>query len=173
MVDNDLQPVRDGELLVTSFTTHGTPLIRYKIGDSIALAPEGSRCSCGWSFPIVESIDGRSSDFIWSPELGKVNLGNLSNVTKGIPGITSFQILQDDPNVVVINIVGTDAFSATAETDLIAALRVRLGLAMEISIRQVPSINREKSGKFRIVKNSLQPQQMLLASSLNGSSTGQ
>ena len=35
-----IEPQEDGRMLVTSFTTHGTPLIRYNIGDSITLTPK-------------------------------------------------------------------------------------------------------------------------------------
>src|SRR3546814_13810209 len=79
-----MQPAREGEILVTSFTTRGTPLIRYRIGDRISLAPDDYRCPCGSCFPVVKHIDGRTADFIWSPENGKVNLGNISNSTKEI-----------------------------------------------------------------------------------------
>src|SRR3546814_12220855 len=96
VVDESMPPAREGEILVTSFTTRGTPLIRYRIGDRISLAPEDYRCPCGSCFPVVKQIDGRSSDFIWSPENGKVNLGNISNCTKDVEGITCFQIVQDE-----------------------------------------------------------------------------
>ena len=33
VVDENMQPATEGEILVTSFITHGTPLIRYRIGD--------------------------------------------------------------------------------------------------------------------------------------------
>ena len=35
------------EVLVTSFTTHGTPLIRYDIGDSMSFESMTTMCSCG------------------------------------------------------------------------------------------------------------------------------
>ncbi|MCY1690886.1 hypothetical protein OVA29_09590 [Exiguobacterium sp. SL14] len=35
----------DGEILVTSFDTHGTPLIRYRVGDRMTLSQR--TCSCG------------------------------------------------------------------------------------------------------------------------------
>src|SRR3546814_601225 len=52
VVDEAMQPAREGEILVTSFTTRGTPLIRYRIGDRISLAPDDYRCPCGSCFPV-------------------------------------------------------------------------------------------------------------------------
>jgi len=43
------------EIAVTSFSTHGTPLIRYKIGDSITLKGR-INCDCGVESDAVDSI---------------------------------------------------------------------------------------------------------------------
>ena len=155
VVDENLQPAQEGEILVTSFSTRGTPLIRYRIGDRIKLAPEDERCSCGSHFPLVEFIDGRSSDFIWSPENGKVNLGNISNCTKDAPGIICFQVVQEQENQVDVRLVKGREFTERDEASFIQALEARLGKAMGINLEYVNEIPREKSGKFRIVKNLL------------------
>src|SRR5690554_830619 len=155
VVDENLQPAQEGEILVTSFSTRGTPLIRYRIGDRIKLAPEDERCACGSHFPLVEFIDGRSSDFIWSPENGKVNLGNISNCTKDAPGIICFQVVQEQENAVDVKLVKGREFTERDEASFIQALEARLGKAMTIQVEYVDEIPREKSGKFRIVKNLL------------------
>src|SRR5690554_5445668 len=155
VVDESPQPTQEGEILVTSFSTRGTPLIRYRIGDRIKLAPEDERCPCGSHFPLVEYIDGRSSDYIWSPENGKVNLGNISNCTKDAPGIICFQVVQDQENQVDVKLVRGREFTERDEASFIQALEARLGKAMGINLEYVDEIPREKSGKFRIVKNLL------------------
>ena len=155
VVDDDMRPAREGEILVTAFTTRGTPLIRYRIGDRISLAPEGHRCACGSCFPVVKHIDGRSADFIWSPENGKVNLGNISNCTKDAQGIICFQVIQDAADAVDVAVVGNHRFTAEERARFLHALTERLGSAMHIKLKQVEAIPREASGKFRIVKNRL------------------
>lgn len=155
VVDADMKPAREGEILVTSFSTRGTPLIRYRIGDRIRLASANDSCKCGSSFPLVDFIDGRSSDFIYSPENGKVNLGNISNCTKDAPGIICFQVLQDEIDKVRIKIVKGIEFSEEEEACFLDALKKRLGTSMSIKLEYVDEIPREKSGKFRIVKNTL------------------
>jgi phenylacetate-CoA ligase len=160
VVDENLQPAQEGEILVTSFSTRGTPLIRYRIGDRIKLAPEGEHCACGSHFPLVEYIDGRSSDFIWSPENGKVNLGNISNCTKDAPGIICFQIVQHEENAVEVKLVKGRGFTQQDGESFLRALEARLGIEMVIRIEYVDEIAREKSGKFRIVKNILKKPQV-------------
>lgn len=155
VVDENLQPAQEGEVLVTSFSTRGTPLIRYRIGDRIKLAPQEETCACGSSFPLVEYIDGRSSDHLWSSENGKVNLGNISNCTKDAPGIICFQAIQEKESLVVVKLVKGREFSEIDRENFLRALTARLGSSMEVTIEYVDEIPREKSGKFRIVKNLL------------------
>lgn len=155
VVNEDMQPAQEGEILVTSFITHGTPLIRYRIGDRIKLASSDKICKCGSIFPLVEKIEGRSTDYILSPTHGKVNLGNISNSTKNINGIIKFQVIQHTPETVQVLIVTSQDFNYSEKTKFIAALTERLGDQLEITTKIVDDIPTEKSGKFRIVKNLL------------------
>lgn len=155
VVDEKLDPVLEGELLVTSFTTHGTPLIRYRIGDRVKLSSKDEKCKCGSLFPLVEKIEGRSSDYILSPTHGKVNLGNISNSTKNVNGIIKFQVIQKIPQEVNLLIVATKKFDNYEQKKFLAALKERLGFELEIIVEIVNDIPTEKSGKFRIVKNLL------------------
>lgn len=156
VVDKDMQPSQEGEILVTSFTTHGTPLVRYRIGDSIKMATTDLKCSCGSLFPLVERIEGRASDYILSPTHGKVNLGNISNSTKDIKGIINFQVIQEDLSHVTILVTATKYFTNSQKKNFLAALEERFGSKMSISLKVVDEIPTEKSGKFRIVKNLLE-----------------
>lgn len=155
VVNEDMQPAQEGEILVTSFITHGTPLIRYRIGDRIKQAQQNKKCNCGSIFPLIEKIEGRSTDYILSPTHGKVNLGNISNSTKNIKGIIKFQVIQHTPETVQVLIVTNQDFNSLEKTKFIAALTERLGDQLEIITKIVDDILTEKSGKFRIVKNLL------------------
>lgn len=155
VVDEDMQPAEEGELLVTSFTTHGTPLIRYRIGDRIKLASPNKICGCGSIFPLVDKIEGRSTDYILSPTHGKVNLGNISNSTKDVNGIIKFQVIQYAVDKVQVLIVTNDKFNTIEQGKFVAALQERLGFQLDITIENVDDIPTEKSGKFRIVKNNI------------------
>lgn len=155
VVDEEMRPAREGEVLVTSFSTRGTPLIRYRIGDRIKMASDAERCACGSHFPLVEHIDGRANDYIWSPENGRVNLGNLSNCTKDAPGIMCFQIVQSQENSVDVKLVRAVSFTDQDAQRFREAMVARLGCTMRINLEYVHNIPREKSGKFRIVKNQL------------------
>lgn len=155
VVDDNLEPSLSGQMLVTSFTTHGTPLIRYRIGDSITLADSSKQCECGSIFPLVERIEGRTNDYILSPTHGKVNLGNISNSTKDTKGIVCFQLIQDKIDHIEVKLVVNKEYDNAQESNFTSALRERVGDSVQLSINYVKDIPKEKSGKFRIVKNNL------------------
>lgn len=153
VMNEDMQPAQEGEIVVTSFTTEGTPLIRYRIGDHIKLSSESKQCSCKSSFPLVDRIEGRSTDYILSPTHGKVNLGNISNSTKDVQGIIQFQVIQNDINCVQVLVVSNNHFTDYEQIKFRAALRKRFGTQLNIEIKVVDEIPKESSGKFRFVKN--------------------
>lgn len=155
VLDENGAPAREGEMVVTSFSTRGTPLIRYRIGDRIRLAAPKDRCGCGSNFPLVDWIDGRTSDFVYSVETGRVNLGNLSNCTKDVEGILSFQVQQDAVDEILVRVIADHRFDQTEADRFERALRQRVGVRMRIRLERVDEIPRERSGKFRIVKNSI------------------
>lgn len=99
------------EILVTSFTTYGTPLIRYKIGDSMIFEEPDKICDCGFNTPLVRSIEGRLI-FLYSTKGGKINLGNMSNILKNIPNATiKAQLIQDSLTHMIVKIVVDGEFT--------------------------------------------------------------
>lgn len=155
VVDANLQPAMEGELLVTSFTTKGTPLIRYRIGDRIKVSSSSKLCNCGSNYPLVDRIDGRSNDFLYSFDKGKVYTVSLIDSTKGIDGLIYFQAIQNHTDEININLVVNDKFNQTQEKNFISNVRLRVGNTIKINIAYVNEIKPEKSGKFRIIKNNL------------------
>jgi phenylacetate-CoA ligase len=148
------EPVKSGRLILTSFTTYGTPLIRYDIGDNLELSDKN--CNCGNENPLVNKIMGREDDFIYSPDHGKINLGNISNTTKGAEGIIKFQVLQNDLNGITILLVrDLNKYSKQSEKKYLQNWRDRVGNTFEIRIEYVDEIPKEASGKYRIVKNNI------------------
>ncbi len=154
VMDPNNKPVKEGDLVFTSFQTHGTPLIRYAIKDQLTLSDR--TCNCGNPNPLAESIEGRINDFIYSEERGKINLGNVSNCVKYVIGVVKFQIIQDSKNAIEVNVVKDGTYTQKDEDMFRKELVERLGNAVAITFQYRDDIPREKSGKYRIIKNSLQ-----------------
>lgn len=152
VLDSQDKPADFGELVVTSFTTEGTPLVRYRIGDMIEL--ETKRTNCYLNYPVVRSIHGRLSDCLYSRETGKICQGNIVNSVKNVKGIIRFQIVQKDLESILVKIVRTEEYiKEIEEKKLIKELRIRLGKEIGIHFSYVDEIPRERSGKYRLVKN--------------------
>lgn len=156
VLDENNQPAQSGRLVVTSFNTAATPLVRYDIGDSITLEDADKKCSCGNNNPLVKEILGRIDDFIYSVENGKINLGNVSNTLKDTKGIIRFQAVQNKLDELELYVVvDQDIYSKQIEKVFLQNWKDRVGNVMKIHLHYVNEISVEGSGKYRIVKNNI------------------
>jgi phenylacetate-CoA ligase len=151
VVDTD-----DGkEILVTSFTTYGTPLIRYRIGDKVVFK-EGL-CDCGSSHPLVESIEGRKVDYLFSLERGKISLSHLADIIKGMPNsVINIQFIQENIHTIIINMmVDRSIYVENMDKSILSEMKLRFGNKMKFKIVKVDEIRKSKSGKFSFIINKL------------------
>lgn len=143
----------DTEVLVTSFTTHGTPLIRYRIGDRMKFA-HNTQCNCGLHGPIVEEIQGRRLDFLYTPQGAKINAGNVSNLLKNLPNVViRAQFRQEKMSEITALLEVAETFGQEHEKILREEFLHKFGPQMHVNIEIVTEIPREKSGKFRMIVN--------------------
>ncbi len=145
----------DGGILVTSFTTTGTPLIRYRIGDRMDLT-EG-RCDCGDHNPVIASIDGREQDYVVSPERGMVGVGLIDIFKKIPPVVRQAQVDQVGPGALLVRLVPDRAAFDERYLDVLReGLAERVGRSMKVQFDLVDRIDPEPGGKVRYVKRSFE-----------------
>jgi len=80
-----------GELVVTTLSKEGAPLIRYRTRDLTRIIP--GQCTCGCPFPRIDRILGRTDDRI---KIKGVNIypGQIEDLTHRLDGVSSeYQIL--------------------------------------------------------------------------------
>ena len=153
------EPGEMGRAVVTGLTNRAMPLIRYSNGDSVAWS-KAVDCSCGCSFPIIESIEGRTDDLIILPDGREV--GRLDPVFKGDLPIQEAQIVQKPDSSIEVLIVketpqnvdgfvGDNLWIKDHEESLMKELRKRLGYDIQILIKYVDRIPRGKNNKFKAV----------------------
>lgn len=145
----------NNNMIITSFTTHGTPLIRYNIEDIINFK-EG-KCECGSSHPLVKNIEGRKVDFLYNNSKEKISLSHLADVIKGNPSsIIKMQFHQEDYNkITVLIVVDQKIFKQKHLQLIIESMQYRFGKDTNIELKIVDEILREKSGKYKLIKNKL------------------
>lgn len=156
VLDQDDQPSNSGRLVVTSFTTEGTPLIRYDIGDSISLHEENIECTCGNHNPIIKELLGRTSDFVYSPQNGKINIVNIANAVKDVEGVVNYRVIQNELDTIILQILKDESkYNSQQEEKFIKNWKHRLGEDMIINIEYVQEFKVANSGKFRVVENNI------------------
>ena len=146
------------EVLVTGFLTHGTPIIRYKIGDCII--PDDTwdepPCACGSRLPQIRSIEGRTTDFIYAisgAKIPAVSIGSI--IRKDTKGIINSQIIQHERKSITICIVKDSSYSSEHEFALKNNLQQFLGNEMNIIFQYVNKLEKTAGGKVRFIINTL------------------
>ncbi|OIN66104.1 CoF synthetase [Exiguobacterium sp. KRL4] len=145
----------DGQILVTSFDTHGTPLVRYRVGDRMTLSEE--TCQCGHAGPIIASIDGRGRSFIQLKDGHRIFEGELAGIVRAFPNcIERVQYIQaDEEEIVMLYVPDERFFREEHEKELYFVLERLFGGQMEVLLRAVPEIPKEISGKTLLIKQLL------------------
>lgn len=145
----------DGRMLMTSFETHGTPLIRYDIGDKAYLA-EDQTCACGCKMPVVERIDGRSLDFVESPYTGRFTSVFMSLVSEEFMNcMRAMQFVQNEPDALDVYLETDENYRPEMNKIIEDKLHYSLGEKMIIRIHVVDRIEKDPSGKFRLIINNV------------------
>lgn len=148
--DGHVQPAGvAGEIVVTHLSTNDFPFIRYRTGDIGVL---GSKpCSCGRGLPLLQDIQGRSTDFVVAAN-GTVMHGlSLIYILRDLPGVKAFKVVQESRDLTRVLLVTDGHFEADATDRIVHGFRQRLGADVSVNVEQVSSIPAEKSGKFRYI----------------------
>lgn len=96
-----------GEIVITTLKKQGAPLIRYRTHDLSRIVP--GECSCGWRFPRIDRIIGRSDDMV---KVKGVNIypGQIEDVLRPVDGVSSeYQVMID-------HLMGKDEMTLFFET---------------------------------------------------------
>ncbi|MFH0777145.1 MAG: phenylacetate--CoA ligase family protein [Candidatus Eisenbacteria bacterium] len=141
-------PGESGDVVITDLSNVGMPLIRYAIEDRGRLATE--LCSCGRTLPLLESLEGRVTDFIKTPDGRHVSGAALTiKLIAEIRGIGQAQLVQEQLDAVRFRVVKGSGYSPATEATLKQKALEFLGPEMRVSLECVEDIPREPSGKFR------------------------
>ncbi len=146
--NKQVQNNEPGSIVVTDLTNYGMPFIRYKVGDVGVISEE--KCQCGREFPLFKSIEGRTADFIVTPEGNFISGISLTeNFAMKLSGISQIQIVQEKLDFLRFRIVKAEKESEDIEKGINLLFKERFGDKMSYNIEYVNSIQQEESGKYR------------------------
>lgn len=145
-----------GDLVCTGFLNADMPLIRYRVGDRGALAAhEHTRCACGRTLPILERVEGRSDDVLFTADGRRV--GRLDPVFKGNLPLLEAQIVQEEIDRLRLRYVPAPGFTNEHAREIVARIRDRMG-DVRVEMEALPAIPRSANGKLRAVINAMPPE---------------
>ena len=137
-----------GSLVATNFSNYAFPLINYDTNDTVKISNE-QNCPCEKGGKIIESIVGRTEDFIVTPE-GRVVV-RLGHLFKDAKYVRNAQIEQNCPHQILLRIEPEKRYSNAIEKIILKEARSRSGSSIEINFEYVKEIKKEKNGKFRFI----------------------
>jgi phenylacetate-CoA ligase len=145
-----------GELVITTLTKEGAPLIRYRTRDLTRIIP-GS-CKCGCPFPRIDRILGRSDDRI---KFKGVNIypGQVEDVIHKVPGVSSeYQILltrsegRDNMTFKVeIEEAEDPVKKAKTEKALVKAFKDFVGVTVDVMSVKIGGLPRSEKKTKRVI----------------------
>jgi len=139
-------------IVATGFACDAFPFIRYEVGDT-ATWQENSFCECGRKSAVLNRIDGRSDDYVVTPEGARI--ARLDYLFKDAVNVKEAQIIQEKLGEIRILVVRRDTYTTRDESEIRRDVRTWLSPSLEVTIEYVDEIPRESNGKFRAVLSRL------------------
>jgi len=138
---------KSGEVLVTDMMLRAFPMIRYQLGDEITLRSE--QCTCGRAHPMLDSVEGRSGDFIVLPNGKRINPNLPSYIFKPLGSlgvIRRYRFVQQSDTLTLFLTVNNN-FSEThleiIKRETLKAFGANIPLSIEI-VEEMPHLPNAK-----------------------------
>jgi len=143
-------PGEDGEIVITHLDAWGMPFIRYRTGD--VARPGNGACACGRSFSTMTHIQGRTTDFIVSPDGRWQHALSLIYIVRDIEGVDEFKIIQEEVDDIRVLIrIHEGIYPKDGNERIVQGFKKRMGDQVKVTIEMVEHIPRDASGKYRYV----------------------
>lgn len=152
--DRPAEPGCPGELVVTDLTNLSMPLIRYRLKDFGIL--NNKECPCGRTLPILEKVYGRQYDSLENKQgqkfHGEFFLYMVEDARKVGMVVSGIQFVQKANYDIVVKVVARDDVVVEFSEYVIGRIHKEFDEEVTVDVVSVPAIEREASGKLRVVK---------------------
>lgn len=140
------------EMVCTGFLTATMPLVRYRVGDHVLVAP-GERCPCGRPGPVIKAIRGRTSEFIVTPD-GR-RYPTVTHFVDLLRNVRRSQVVQEREGEIVVRVLPLPAFSDADAKHAAELFADRIGGGIRVRIEKVAELERMPNGKVLNIINRL------------------
>lgn len=146
----DGKPVPDGEegeLVLTTLTNYGFPLIRYRIED---WGKKSTRtCACGRGLPLLEIVAGRIIDHFKTRDGRLVWAAFLIPMVPTLGPVTQYQIVQKTTDLLVLRVITTGPIDQGKFQEIQRAVKTVMGDDVAVKLEYVESLPKTPTGKHR------------------------
>lgn len=139
------------ELVATGFGNYAMPFIKYRTGDVLTLPASEEACKCGRAFPLVDKIEGRSHDYVITPDGRLVFV--ISPVMHNVGHVLEAQIIQEARDQLRVLVVPYGRITKADRERVVKNAKAYFGEDMKLSVEEVAAIPRNAAGKFSPIIN--------------------
>ncbi|MGD9547290.1 MAG: phenylacetate--CoA ligase family protein [Candidatus Krumholzibacteriia bacterium] len=147
-------PGEQGEIVITDLENRVMPFIRYRTGD--LARPRAGLCACGRGFPLLASVEGRTSELIVGKNGKYYSCQSPRLFGADIPGIGQMQLIQETIEAIEIRIVPDAAWTPESRTALEKRMLGLLG-DIHLKVSLVEAIPPAPSGKYPFTISKVSP----------------
>lgn len=137
----------EGDIVVTNLTNHGTPFIRYHVGDVGQLSD--AVCRCGRGLPMMQVVCGRATDMFKTKDGQAVHGEFFTHLFYGISEVKQFQVVQKSYDHMVVSIVEKAPLPPERLVFLERAIKDVMKSDVKVEFQFLESIPLKASGKYR------------------------
>ena len=152
-----INPTSEGKIIVTSLRNFGFPIIRYELGDVGALS-DGT-CTCGINLPLLEKINGRTSDFVLTNTGKKIHSEFFSYLNRELLNrgyiLNEFKIVQRKKNELIVYLLESEDPNEKIISFISSMIKKHIDASIAVRFETVEKIDLEKSGKKRYFLNEI------------------
>ncbi len=137
-----------GELVITTLSKEGMPLLRYRTRDITRIIPQ--TCPCGSEYPMIERILGRTDDML---KVKGVNIypGQIDHVLKITEGCGSeYQIHVNKINGKDHLLIKTEGKGQDLKNTLHRNIKTKIGIRVEVEVLPYGSLPRSEKKSKRV-----------------------
>lgn len=150
-----LPPGEEGELVITTLSKEGMPLLRYRTHDITRIIP--GLCRCGSPYPMIDRVLGRTDDMI---KIKGVNIypGQVDHVLRVTEGAGSeYQIIltrDQGKDSMLIKVEGDGSRSFSEVADLCRRnIKIRIGVLADVDVLPPGTLPRSEKKSKRVFDN--------------------
>ncbi len=152
-----LKPVPDGEygeIVITTLVKEGAPLIRFRTHDLSRILP--GQCSCGLSYPRLDTIRGRSDDMfkVHGVNMFPSQVEEILGMVDGVSSEYKIDIAHDENNnrdIIMVTVEAEGRVDFTRTSDTIRNLfKSRMNVTPKVAVVSMNTLPRSEKKTQRV-----------------------